>query len=57
MSGQSFERQIDQLPDAAIVAEIDEKVDWQALETTLMQEGLSKFAEPQKALLNLIENI
>ena len=34
--------------------EIDAKVDMQQLEKTLMEEGLQKFADPQKALLQLI---
>ena len=34
--------------------EIDAKVDMQKLEETLMEEGIEKFADPQKALLKLI---
>ena len=34
--------------------EIDRKVDMRKLEETLMEEGLAKFADPQKALLKLI---
>lgn len=56
-SGMSFTRQIDQLPPAAIIEEIDQKVDWNELERVLMQEGLAKFAEPQKNLLALIEKV
>ena len=37
-----------------MLAEIDEKVDMQQMEETLMGEGLAKFADPQKALLKLI---
>jgi len=37
-----------------VLAEIDAKVDMAKLEATLMEEGLKKFADPQKALLKLI---
>jgi transaldolase len=53
-SGRTFTRQVDQLPPAEVLADIDQKVDIQHLETTLMSEGLQKFADPQKALLALI---
>lgn len=53
-SGQTFTRMVDQMPAADVLAEIDAKVDMQKLEETLMDEGLQKFADPQKALLKLI---
>ncbi|MFO0879560.1 MAG: transaldolase family protein [Gemmataceae bacterium] len=53
-SGQTFSRQVDVFPSAEVLAEIDAKVDMQKLEHTLMDEGLRKFADPQKALLALI---
>jgi transaldolase len=53
-SNQTFSRQVDTLPPADVLAEIDEKVDMQLLEKTLMEEGLQKFADPQKALIALI---
>ena len=53
-SGQTFTRQVDQLPPADVLAEIDRLVDMQKLETVLMDEGLQKFADPQKDLLALI---
>jgi transaldolase len=53
-SGRTFTRHIDQLPPAEVLAEIDQKVDFQHLERTLMDEGIKKFADPQKALLALI---
>ncbi|NRA63535.1 MAG: transaldolase [Pseudobacteriovorax sp.] len=56
-SGQTFDRQIDKLPDADTIATIDRTVNWQHLEETLMAEGLEKFAEPQKALLALVDSI
>jgi len=53
-SGRTITRQIDQMPSAAVLAEIDRLVDIQKLEDTLMSEGIKKFADPQKALLALI---
>ena len=53
-SGLTFERTVDQMPDDSVIAEIDEKVNIQHMEETLMREGITKFADPQKALLELI---
>jgi len=53
-SGRSFTRQVDKMPPAEVVAEIEKKVDMAKLEEVLMREGLQKFADPQKALLALI---
>ncbi len=53
-SGRTFTRQVDKLPPAEVLAEIDRLVDMQKLEQTLMDEGLKKFADPQKALIELI---
>jgi transaldolase len=53
-STQQFTRQVDQMPSPEVLAEIDAKVDMQKLEETLMEEGLQKFADPQKALIALI---
>jgi transaldolase len=53
-SGRSFTRRVDQLPPAAVLEEIDRLVDMHHLETTLMEEGIKKFADPQKALLALV---
>lgn len=53
-SGRTFVRTIDQMPAANIVTEIAAKVDPDLLERTLMEEGLAKFASPQKELLALI---
>ncbi|HEX8322663.1 MAG TPA: transaldolase family protein [Tepidisphaeraceae bacterium] len=52
--GKTYTKQVDQLPSQAILDEIDQKVDQAALETALMEEGLQKFADPQKALLKAI---
>ncbi len=54
MDGKTFTRQVDQLPSEEVLKEIDEKVDFEHLEMTLMEEGLKKFADPQKALIKLI---
>lgn len=53
-SGRMFTKQVDQMPPAEVLADIDAKVDMKKLEETLMSEGLAKFAEPHKALLALI---
>ncbi len=54
LAGKVFTRKVDVLPSAAILAEIDQKVDFAKLETVLMDEGLAKFADPFKSLLALI---
>jgi transaldolase len=53
-SGRLITRHVDQMPPQAVLDEIDAKVDMHKLEETLMEEGLKKFADPQKALLKLI---
>jgi transaldolase len=53
-SGRTFSRQVDQLPPADILAEIDRLVDMDKMEAKLMEEGVKKFADPQHALLKLI---
>lgn len=55
-SGQIFSRKIDELPSASILSAIDRHVDFQKLEDFLMADGLKKFAEPQKSLLELISS-
>jgi transaldolase len=50
----AFTRQVDQLPPREVLDEIAQKVDIAKLEAVLMDEGLKKFADPQKALLKLI---
>ena len=42
------------MPDKAILDEIAAKVDVAKMEKVLMEEGVKKFADPQKALLKLI---
>jgi len=53
-SGRTFTRQVHQMPPDAVLAEIDAKVDQARLERTLMEEGVRKFADPQKVLLERI---
>ena len=53
-SGRTITRMVDQMPPKAVLDEIDAKVDMRLLEKTLMEEGLKKFADPQKVLLKLI---
>ncbi|HLW67155.1 MAG TPA: transaldolase family protein [Gemmataceae bacterium] len=53
-SSLTFTRQVDKMPPAEVLKDIDAKVDIKKLEETLMREGLEKFADPQKALLKLI---
>ncbi len=53
-SGQTFTRQVDHLPPQSVVDEIAAQVDIAKLESVLMDEGIQKFADPQKALLKVI---
>jgi transaldolase len=53
-SGRTFSSQIAQLPPKDVLDAIDKHVDFQKLEDFLMADGLKKFADPQKALLELI---
>lgn len=53
-SGLTFARRVDELPSPGVLADIDANVDFNHLETTLMEEGLKKFADPQKQLLATI---
>lgn len=54
LAGKTFTRTVDKFPPANVLADIDAKVDFAKLEEFLMDEGLQKFADPQKALLSLI---
>jgi transaldolase len=53
-SGRMITRHVDELPPKDVLDEIRTKVDIQHLEDVLMEEGLKKFADPQKALLKQI---
>jgi transaldolase len=50
----TYTRQVEIMPPKSVLEEIDNKVDQQKMEDTLMEEGTAKFADPQKALLKLI---
>ncbi len=54
LDGKQFDNQVDQLPGADVLSDIDAKVDMEKLEEVLMSEGLAKFAAPQKELIALI---
>ena len=56
-SGKTFKSEINTLPSEDVIADIDAHVDWNKLEEDLMSEGLKKFADPQKALITLIEGL
>jgi transaldolase len=53
-SGRTFTRQVDQLPPKAVLDEIAAKVEMAKMESALMEEGIKKFADPQKVLLKVI---
>jgi len=53
-SGRTITRQVDKLPSKEILSDIDKMVDIDHMEQVLMEEGIKKFADPQKALLALI---
>ncbi|GAA4431628.1 transaldolase family protein [Bremerella cremea] len=55
-SGKAFEKEIDKMPSQAVLDELEAKVDYADLEKVLMEEGIAKFADPQKNLLQLIES-
>src|SRR5262249_27350186 len=50
-SGRTITRQVDKPLPPDVVSEIERLVDMKKLEETLMEEGIKKFADPQKALL------
>ncbi len=52
--GKTYTRQVDKQLPQLVVDDIVAKVDFQKMEEVLMQEGLEKFASPQKALIALI---
>jgi transaldolase len=54
MSGKSFTRTVDHMPPDDVLREIAEKVDVPRMHDVLMEEGLKKFADPQKKLLKTI---
>jgi transaldolase len=44
------------MPAEKVLREIDDQVDMATLERVLMEEGVRKFADPQKELLALIQH-
>lgn len=54
-SGLVFSRMIDSYPSDEILDDISTYVDFSHLEETLMREGIEKFADPQKGLIELIQ--
>lgn len=52
--GKTYKSHINEMPPTDVLNEIARVVDIQKMEDFLMEEGLAKFAEPQKALLALI---
>jgi transaldolase len=53
-SPNTYTRHVDRMPSPSIVSEIDRKVDMAEMERRLMDEGISKFVAPQRAILELI---
>lgn len=53
--GKTYTRQIDVMPPKAVLDEIDRVVDPVRMENQLMEEGLAKFADPHKKLLETIK--
>ena len=53
-SSASYSKTVADLPDEAVLKELDEKVDLKDMEDYLMKEGIEKFAKPQKALLEAV---
>ncbi|MBL8848345.1 MAG: transaldolase [Planctomycetaceae bacterium] len=54
MTGKTYTRLVDRLPPVVVQQEIDAKVDFAKMEQVLMEEGLKKFADPQKGLIQTI---
>ncbi len=55
-SGLTFSRTVDQMPPAEILEAIDQYVDFPHMFETLMSEGIAKFANPHKDLIELIRS-
>jgi transaldolase len=50
-----YERTVDRMPPKAILDELEADVEMQRLEDVLMEEGIAKFAKPQKKLLETVK--
>lgn len=53
-SGREFTRQVDRLPPAEVLAELDARIDVAGMGRDLMGEGIAKFVAPQHDLLALV---
>jgi transaldolase len=53
-SGKTYTRSVEAMPQDEVVREIDQRVDMTTLERVLMEEGIRKFADPQRALIALV---
>jgi transaldolase len=53
-TSKSYARHIDETPSSSVDGEIEKKVDMASLERVILEEGVQKFIEPQKAWLRLI---
>ncbi len=53
-SGVTFTRMVDQMPPQAVQDEIDAALDLNHMHKVLMEEGVSKFVKPQRALLKVV---
>lgn len=49
-----YDRQVDKMPPKGVLTELEEKVDPDEMERILMEEGLEKFAKPQRKLLETV---
>ncbi|MFN0199311.1 MAG: transaldolase family protein [Planctomycetaceae bacterium] len=54
LAGKVYQRTVDQFPPQSVLDEINQYVDFAKLESVLMDEGLKKFADPHKGLIQLI---
>ena len=55
-SGRDFPRQIDSLPPAEVLHDLDSRVDTSAMGAALLEEGIAKFVSPQRDLLALVRS-
>ena len=55
MDSKQFQPLLHELPEQAFIDQLFKEVDFQKMEDVLMEEGLKKFADPQKALLAKIK--
>lgn len=53
-SKSDYPKTVDRMPDQKVLDELEKKVDLQKLEDFLMEEGIGKFAKPQRALLETV---